>query len=183
MQHVAADLRVKQDGHDVERGAGEAIGGRHRAEGVGEEEKRRAEEARPQHRDRDMAPILPARRAEHLGRLAPFALQPVERRRQDQHHQRDLEIEIGEGEPGEAQHVEAGRIEVEAEIGVEERGHEAGAPERREEGEGERQAREIRGDAAKGHQRRAQPARQAAEHDGRGEKEAEDRAAEAPRRC
>ena len=69
----------------------------------------RAEEARPQDRQRDIAPVLPGGGAEDRGGLAPLLLQPVERRRQDQHHQRDLEVEVGEGQAPEAQEVEAER--------------------------------------------------------------------------
>ena len=55
-------------------------------------------------------------RAEDRRRLAPLALQPVERRRQDQDHQRDLEVEIGDRQAPEAQEVEAERAEVDAEV-------------------------------------------------------------------
>src|SRR5271155_1769858 len=55
---------------------------------------------------------------------------------------------------------------------------EAGSSERRQEGESERQAGEIRGDTAKCHQGRTQPTRQAADYDARREKKAENCAAQ-----
>ena len=80
----------------------------------------------------------------------PFAPQSVDRRRDDQHHQRDLEIEIGDGEAPEGQDVEAVGVEIDADVSEQHR-HEAEPPERRHEGEGERHAGEIGGDAAEGH--------------------------------
>jgi hypothetical protein len=50
------------------------------------------------------------------GRLAPLALQPVERRRDDQDHQRDLEEQIGDGQPPKGQEVEAETAQVNAKL-------------------------------------------------------------------
>ena len=44
--------------------------------------------------------------AQNLGRFAPFALQPVKRRDDDQDHQGDLEEQIGDHQPPEAEQVE-----------------------------------------------------------------------------
>jgi hypothetical protein len=76
-------------------------------------------------------------------------------------YQRDLEIQIGDGEAPEGQDVEAVGVEIDADA-FEQHGGEAQPAERRQEGEGQRHAREIGGDAAEGHQRRPQPRRKAA---------------------
>ena len=73
MQHVAADLRIEQDRHDVEKRAGQRIGGGDGAEGVGEKQQRRAEHARPQDRQDDETPVLEAVGPEDVRRLAPLA--------------------------------------------------------------------------------------------------------------
>ena len=51
--------------------AGQRVGGGDRAEGVGEEERQRAEQARPEDRQRDMAPVL--ERASRRGSRPPRA--------------------------------------------------------------------------------------------------------------
>ncbi len=68
------------------------------AEGVCKQQQRRAEQARPEDRQGDHHPVLAVRGAEDFSGLAPFLLHAVERRRQDQHHQRDLEVHVGDGE-------------------------------------------------------------------------------------
>src|SRR5579862_278305 len=129
MQHVAANLGIEQDGDDIEGAAGKAISGGDGAEGVGEEQQRGAEDAGPENRECYVTPVLPGAGAEDRCGLAPFALQAIEGRRQDQHHERDLEIEIGERQAPEAQQVEAGAVDVEVEELDEERRYQAHAAE------------------------------------------------------
>ena len=164
VQHVTANLRVEQDRHDVERGAGQRIGRGDGAEGIGKQQDDGAEEAWPDHRDHDHAPVLRLCRAERCRRLAPFLLDAVDGRNDDHHHQRNLEIGIGERQAPEGQDVEAARIDIDAEHGVEQHGHQAEPAERGKEGEGQRHAGKIRGDAGKGQCRRAYPVGQAAAH-------------------
>ena len=117
VQHVAADLRVEQDRRDVERGAGQRIGGRDRAEGVGEQQRapRRARSATgsaarsSRQYCQELAPSVSAASAHSRFRPSIAGVTTSD-------HQRDLEIEIGDGEAPEGQDVEAVRIEVEAEI-------------------------------------------------------------------
>jgi hypothetical protein len=52
-----------------------------------------------QDRERHHPPVLEARGAQDRRGLAPFALQPVKRGRDDQDHQRDLEEQVGEDQP------------------------------------------------------------------------------------
>jgi hypothetical protein len=172
VQHVAANLRVEQDGHDVQRRAGQGIGGGDRAEGVGEEQDRRAEHRRPEDRQGHIAPVLPGGRAEDRGRLAPFPLQTVERRHEDQHHQRDLEVEVGDRQAPETQDGEAKRAQIEPEQVHQQRRHQTRRTERRQESEGERDAGKIRGDAAEGGEDRPQETRHPPHHHSPGEEEA-----------
>ena len=114
MHHVAANLRVQQDRDDVQRTAGQCISGRDRTKRIGEQQQRRAKHARPQHRQRHVAPVLEGRAAEAVTGFAPLALQAVERGRDDQHHQRNLEVQVSQRQPGKAQNTEARRVQIEA---------------------------------------------------------------------
>ena len=155
LQHVAADLREQEDRHDDKRRAGQRIGGRDRAEGVGEEKREGARAASASRIGRaTMRQYWKPARAEDLGGLAPFALQPVERRRDDQDHQRDLEEQIGQGQTPEAQEVEAHRVDVDAEPVPQQHRDQTEPAERGEKGEGQRHAGEVRRDAGEGHHRR-----------------------------
>ena len=138
-------------------GAGQRIGGGDRAESVGEEQDRGAEQARPQNRQRDIAPILRRGRAEDGRSLPPLLLQPVERRHEDQHHQRDLEIEVGDRQTPEAQDIEAEpRRLMPSPSRKNSLVTRPSGTERGNEGEGERNAGKIRRDAAEGGDQRTQ---------------------------
>ena len=47
-------------------------------------------------RQGDVAPVLEGARAHVLGRLPPVLAQPVDGRRDDQDHERELEVHVGE---------------------------------------------------------------------------------------
>ena len=126
---------------------------------------------------RHVQPELQARRPQRRGRFTPLALQPVNGWRDNQDHQRNLEVEIGKRQSGEAQQVEAGLVDIEAEHGLEDHHQQAQPAERGDEGEGQRQAGKIGGDARKGHHRRADRAGKAASDDRQRDGEA-DRGAE-----
>src|SRR2546427_8004405 len=64
MEHVSANLRIEDNRDDVQRAPGQRIGRGDGAKGIGEEEQCGSEQRRPQHRQRDVAPILPCARAE-----------------------------------------------------------------------------------------------------------------------
>ena len=63
--------------------------------------------------------------AQNFRRLAPFALQPVKGRRDDQDHQRDLEEQIGDRQAPEAEDVEAQQPQIDAQLGAQENGDQA----------------------------------------------------------
>ncbi|MPM10105.1 hypothetical protein SDC9_56429 [bioreactor metagenome] len=172
-EHVAADLRKQHDRHDVQARPGQRDRRCYRAEGIGEQQREGAEDRGEEDRQRHHPPVLRTRGAEAGGGLAPLALEPVKRRGDDQDHQRDLEEQIGDGQAPEAEDVEAVDPQVDAQMRLQRQRHQAKRPERGEEGEGERHAGEIRGDAREGQQRRADRPRQPAEHHRRRHQEAD----------
>ena len=91
----------------------------------------------------DVAPVLQRRGAEVLAGFAPFLLHAVEGRHDYQDHERNLEIEIGEGEPPEAVQVEARVVELMPKTVLQEHGDESHPPEGRYEGEGQGHAGEV----------------------------------------
>lgn len=106
-ENVAADLREKQDGHDVERRAGKRDRGGHRTEGIGKQQRHGAKQRWQEDGEGHHAPILHAGRAKDFRSFAPLALQSVKRRRDDEDHQRNLEEQIGDCQAPEGQDVEA----------------------------------------------------------------------------
>ncbi len=110
-------------------------------------------------------------------RLPAIPFQAVERWRQDQHHQRYLEEQIGQRQAEEGEQVETCRIKIETEPLPEQDRDKAGPSESRQKGESKRYAREVRRHAGKGQYRRTQPGWQVAENDRPGQKEADNRAA------
>src|SRR5205814_4776985 len=116
VQHVATDLRVKKNGNDVERATGEAIGRGDGAKRIGEQEQGRAEQTWPQHGKCYIEPVLKRAGSENCRGLAPLPLQPIQSRRHDQHHKRDLKVKVGQGQTPEAEQVETGAVDVEVEI-------------------------------------------------------------------
>ncbi|MCY1236498.1 hypothetical protein D9M72_491550 [compost metagenome] len=111
--------------------------------------------------------------AKAFRRLPPFAPQPLQRWRDNQHHQRDLEIEIGKCQPEKRDDVEAGPVKIDAEPMAQQHGHETEAAECCDEGEGEWHTGKIRGDARESEDGIAQRARKATEGDGGSDQETE----------
>ncbi|MNY22483.1 hypothetical protein D3C86_1560980 [compost metagenome] len=114
---------------------------------------------------------------ENFRRFAPFALQAIKCRRDDEDHQRYLEEQIGDGEAPERQDVEAQKPEINADLRLQKNGKQADRTERGDEGKGERHAGKLRSDAGKGEKRAADALRQATQHHGCGHGKA-DQAAE-----
>src|SRR5207247_10910255 len=113
------------------------------AEGIGEEQQEAAEQRRRQDRQGDVEPVAGRRGPEAGRRLTPFALQPEQRRDDQEDEQRQLEIDVGDRQPGYRIEGEPG-IEIEADR-LQQQRDDAGRAERDDEGEGERRAAEVRG--------------------------------------
>ena len=175
MQHVTGDLVADQQWHQRDLAAGQLIGGRLRPEGVAEEQDHRPDQGRREDRQGDPPPVLARAGAHVLGRLTPLRPEAVDGRRDDQDHERELEVQIDDLESDLAVDREVGGIQVDAEALEPER-QDPELPEREDEGQGQRHAGEVRGHAGERHERIAQDLRQTAEDDGVGEQEAEDAA-------
>ncbi|QTK80965.1 hypothetical protein AT6N2_C3520 [Agrobacterium tumefaciens] len=167
-KNVAADLRKKQDRHDIERGAGQRDSGRDGAEGVGEKQRHGSEQRGQQDREGHHAPILKTGRAENFRSLAPFAFQAVKRRGDDEDHQRNLEEQIGDRQAPERQDVEAKEPQVNADLRLQKDCQQTDRAERCDERKGKRHAGKLRGDAGKSEKWAANALRQTAEHHGCG---------------
>src|SRR5437667_272464 len=111
-------------------------------EGVREQEQRAAEERRRQEWRRDIAPVVPGTAAETLGRLAPLRTDAVERRQEHEHHQRDLEVCVDQGQAAELVQPHAIRKDVDSMV-LQEHSDNAHGPQRRDECEDQRYASEL----------------------------------------
>ena len=176
VQHVAADLREQLDRHQRQPRPGQRHRRGDRAEGVGEQQRGRAQERGPEHRQRHHAPVLHTGGAQDHRGLAPFLAQAFQRRGDDQHHQRDLEIEVGQHQADEAEQVEAGGVDVHPEPVARQHGDKTDAAQRRDEGEGERHAGKVRRDTRERQHTAAQPAGQVPQRDRRGDQKARETA-------
>ena len=152
MEHVTRDLVADQERHEGDEAAGQLIGGRLRPEGVAEEQDHRPQQRRHEDRQRDTLPVLARAGAHVLGRFAPLGPQPVDGRRDDEDHERELEVEVDELESDLAVDREAGRIRIDAQALQPER-DDAELAEGEDEGQGERHAGEVRGHPAERHER------------------------------
>ncbi len=114
-----------------------------------------------------------ARAAEVRRGLAPLRAQAVDRRGDDQDHQRYLEVEIDDGDAGEREEREPVLVQVEAEVVVEKVRDDAEVAERGDEGEGERYAREVGGNARERRQRMSDEPRSAGANGRVGHEDAE----------
>ncbi len=173
MQHIALDLRADEDCHQVDQTAGQGERGGVSAKRIAEEENHRAQQRGHQHGQPHVAPILPAGGAQVFGRLAPLAAQPFQRRGNDEHHQRELEIEIGHAQPPKTVEVETMIIQIEPEDVLEQDCHQPQAAQRGDEGEGQRHAGEVGRHAAEGRHAIGHPARQAHQRRRIGQEETE----------
>ena len=165
VENVAADLGGDDERRQRQGAAGQLVGRRLGAEGVAEEQDHRPEDRRGEDRQRDPPPVLGRRRTHVLRGLAPLLLQAVDGGRDDQDHQRDLEVQVDELQADLVGELESGVVDVEAEGLLEERGDHAELAEREHECQGQWHAREVRGDAGECGDRRPKEPRQPAQDD------------------
>ncbi len=174
VEHVAADLGSDLDGHDGDRAAGQLVGRGLCPERVAEQQDGRAQDRGHQDGQRHVPPVLARSRPQVLRSLTPLLLQAVDGGRDDEDHERQLEVEVDQLQPGLGEEAEALLVDVDAERLADPQRHEAQLAEREDERQGERHAREVRGDTREGDDGRPQPARQAGEDDRVGDEEPED---------
>ena len=111
-------------------------------------------------------------------RLSPLAPEAVDRGRDDEDHQRDLEVEVDDLDPRLREEGEAVVVRVEAELVGEELRHDPDRAEGGDERERERDAREVRRDARERRERRAHEPRRAVADRGVRDQKAEQAAEE-----
>ncbi len=92
-------------------------------------------------------------------RLPPFPLDTVDRRRDDENHQRDLEVEVDELDAGLREQREAVVVRIPTQRLRHELCDDPDRAERRDEREGERDAGEVGGNAGERRERAAHPTR------------------------
>ena len=107
----AADLEGRQGEGPGGQGVGRGISGQAETKN----EQRGAEDGGHEHRDPDVAPVLPGVGTEVLRRLVPGRLQPLEGGQGHQDHEGDLEVHVDQGYPGERIEVEA-RARMDAQV-------------------------------------------------------------------
>ena len=115
---------------------------------------------------------------EVLGGLPPFLLHAVEGGGDDQDHQGELEVEVGEAQAPEAVEVEARVVEADPEDRLQEDRHQPDPSQGGDEREGQRHAGEVGGHPGERDQEAPHAPGQPAEGDRVGEEEAEERAAQ-----
>ena len=136
---LVGDLERDDRASLADEGRRRGVGG----EGIREQEQQRPKEARRQDRAADVAPEGPGPTAQAGRRVVPLLAEAVERGQEDDEHQRDLEIGVDDDEARQGE--QPGRIVGTGDLEdvLEEEGHQAGAGERRQEGEGEHDPAEL----------------------------------------
>ena len=174
---VPAVVEADRDRNDRNAVRGDPVRSRVGRERVPEQEDEGAEKRRQQDRDAHIAPVLPCARPQVRGRLAPLPPEPVDRRRDHEDHQRNLEVEVRQLDAPLAEKRETMLVRVEAQMVAHERGHDPDRAERRDERERERNPCEIRRDTGERRQDRPEEPRRSLADRGVGDREAEQAAA------
>ncbi|OHB07935.1 MAG: hypothetical protein A2W64_00700 [Candidatus Zambryskibacteria bacterium RIFCSPLOWO2_02_39_10] len=173
VQHIAAYLRKQQDGHNIQGTACQGIGGGHRAKGIGKQQQHGTQNAGPQNRQGHIAPVLECGAAQAVARFSPLAFDALQRGRDDQHHQGDLKIQVGQRQPGKAQDTEAGGIQVEPQKLLEQYRHQPHPSQCGQEGKCQGHPGKVGGHPGKGHECGAYPCGQLPQHRRPGQQEAQ----------
>jgi hypothetical protein len=121
---------------------GQGFGGGVGGQGAAEQQQHAAQEGGQQYRAADMTPVVPGARAQVLGGLPPRRAQSFQGRQDDQHHQRDLEVQVDDDHAGQRVQGEAVCVRIEAEGGEPLADQPAGA-DGRDEQESQRHAAEV----------------------------------------
>ena len=155
-----------------DRAGGQRLGRRVGRHGAAEQQQHAAQERRHQHRAADVAPVLPAARAQVLRGLPPGRPQPLQRGQDDEHHERDLEVHVDQDDAGQRVQAEAVVVDVQPEV-VQPAGEQPAGAERGHEQEGQRDPAEVGEHAGDGDDDLAQDGRAGGE-DRVGDDQAED---------
>jgi hypothetical protein len=110
---------------------------------------------------RQYATSRQAAAAQAFAGFAPFGTQAVNGRGDNQHHQRNLEIQISQRQANEAENGKAGAVQVEVGIVAQQYRHQTHAAQGGQKGKRQRNTGKVGGYAGEGHQRGANPGGQA----------------------